>query len=310
MVIILLYVILGIVVLFLGIIFYFFDLAFVRHNNKEVDDLNSEHNSFLKPYIEVIKSGVNFIEKTPYKTYTAVSYDGLKLSARYYNCNSDKTIILFHGYRSTAKHDFSGAVKMYFSKGFNILLVDQRSHGLSEGKLITFGVKESRDVITWIEFLNAKFNPKKIVISGLSMGATTVLLALKYDMPKNVKCVIADCGFTSPVDIIKKVAKQSFKIDAGFFIPIMDAMCKIFGKFSICNISTVDTVKNSNLPILLIHGKNDNFVPCEMSELTFSSRKENTKLITVDGAGHGVSFLVDTKRVTDEINMFLDKNLG
>ena len=110
-------------------------------------------------------------------------------------------------------------------------------------------------------------------------------------------------------DIIKKVARQGFKIDASFYIPIMDFMCKIFGKFSIKNVSTVDTIKNTNMPIMLIHGTNDNFVPCEMSKTAFKSANENSKLVLVDGADHGISFLVDTKRVVEELKEFLNKNL-
>ncbi len=307
---ILLYVFLVLVILLVAVIFYFFSLAFVRKNNDDVDDLSSQRNDFLKPYFDIIKSGYDFIDNTEHKRYETISFDGLKLSARYYNQNSEKTILLFHGYRSSAKHDFSCAVKMYYESGFNVLLIDQRSHGMSEGKLITFGVKESRDVISWLDFLNAKFSPKKIVLSGLSMGATTVLLSLKYKMPENVKCVVADCGFTSPVDIIKKVAKQVFKINATLYIPILNFLCKIFGNFSITNISTVDTVKNTDLPILLIHGKKDNFVPCEMSETTYEAAKSHAKLVTVENADHGLSFLVDTKYVIEQINLFFNENLG
>lgn len=307
---ILLYIVLLLIIFFLAVVLYFFSLAFVRKDNTDIENFDSEFNSFLASYTEILNKGMKFIKNTEHTRYETFSFDGLKLSARYYDRNSNNTIILFHGYRSSAAHDFSCAVEMYYNMGFNILLVDQRSHGLSEGKLITFGVKESRDVISWIEFLNAKFSPEKIVLSGLSMGATTVLLALKNEMPKNVKCVIADCGFTSPIDIIKKVAKQSFKIDASFYIPIMDFFCKIFGNFSIKNISTVDAIKNINVPILLIHGTNDNFVPCEMSKLAFESANENSKLVLVDGADHGISYLVDTKRVTEELNNFISENLG
>ena len=310
MVMILLYIVLLLIILFFAVVLCFFNLAFVRKDNTDIVNLDSKHNSFLAPYTEILNTGMEFIKNSEHTRYETVSFDGLKLSARHYDRKSNNTIILFHGYRSSAAHDFSCAVEMYYNMGFNILLVDQRSHGLSEGKLITFGVKESRDVITWIDFLNAKFSPRKIVLSGLSMGATTVLLSLKYEMPKNVKCVIADCGFTSPVDIIKKVAKQGFKIDASFYIPIMDFMCKIFGKFSIKNVSTVDAIKNTDMPILLIHGTNDNFVPCEMSKTAFESANEHSKLLLVDGADHGISFLVDTKRVVQELNDFLNKNLG
>ncbi len=259
----------------------------------------------LKPYSEVIEKGKEFIKNTPHKWYYITSFDGLKLAARYYDNNSSCTIFLFHGYRSGANHDFSCAVEMYYKMGFNILLVDQRAHGKSEGNLITFGVKESRDVVSWAEFVNAKFSPKQLIISGISMGATTVLLSLKRDLPDNVKGVIADCGFTSPCEIIEKVGKDSFKINAHFFIPFLDLACKIFGKFSITKDSTIDAVKNTNLPIFFIHGEKDNFVPCEMTKTTFENCKGNCRMYLCKEAGHGLSFLVETDEVLKQLKSFL-----
>jgi pimeloyl-ACP methyl ester carboxylesterase len=193
--------------------------------------------------------------------------------------------------------------------GFNVLLCDQRSHGRSEGRLITFGVKESRDVLSWIDFIEKHFEPKKIVLGGMSMGATTVLLSLKYKLSHRVKAAVVDCGFTSPADIIKKVGKQSFKINASFFIPFLNLACKLFGGFSITEDSTVDTVKNSNLPIMFIHGEDDGFVPCEMSKKAYSFANQNCKILLIKGANHGLSFSIDEDKVTNEIKEFLAKNI-
>ena len=132
---------------------------------------------------------------------------------------------------------------MYSDFGLNVLLCDQRSHGESEGKLITFGVNESRDVISWVEYVNKNLGAKKLVLDGISMGATTVILACGRNLPENVKAVIADCGFTSPSDIMKKVAKRSFKINAGFFLPFLDMACRIIGKFSFIDVSTEKVLK-------------------------------------------------------------------
>lgn len=297
------------ILFFVGVIGYFFTLAFVRKETVDLEDMNSPINAKLKPYEKILNEGYDFIDSKPCDWHYITSFDGLKLAARYFENNSERTIILFHGYRSSANHDFSCAVKLYYDFGFNILLVDQRSHGRSEGKLITFGVKESKDVHTWVDYINAKFSPKEIILSGISMGATTVLLSLKEKMPNNVKCVLADCGFTSPVDIIKKVAKQAFKLNANFYIPFLDFACKLFGKFSIRNISTIDTVSNSEIPILFIHGKKDNFVPCEMSVEAHKSCGKNGRIIISNEADHGISFLVDTEIVVIEIYKFLKENL-
>ncbi len=297
----------AILICFIAVIMYFFSIAFIKHDIGDVDDLDSAVNKPLIEYKEKIKSGMDYISQRDYKWVKTVSYDGLELSARYFDNGQDKTVILFHGYRSSALRDFSCAVGMYTRMGFNVLLCDQRSHGRSEGRLITFGVKESRDVLSWIEFANARFAPEKIVLGGMSMGATTVLLSLKHPLPYNVSAVVADCGFTSPVAIIKKVAKQHFKINATFFIPFLNLACLIFGRFSITKDSTVDTVKNSDVPVMLIHGEADGFVPCEMSQETYNQSGTNGHLLLVKGADHGLSFLVDEQRVVGEIEKFLEK---
>lgn len=298
---------LSLLFIFAVVVLYFFILAFVKLDTGNLDDMNSPANRPLKEYHEVISEGIAFINSQDFKWVETVSFDGLKLKARYFDIKTEKTIILFHGYRSSAMRDFSCAVKMYLNLGFNILLVDQRSHGRSEGKLITFGVKESRDVLSWIEFATEKYGARKIIISGMSMGATTVLLAAGYSLPENVIGIIADCGFTSPVDIIKIVAKKSFKINASFFIPILNLCCLIFGGFSLYKSNTRDTVKNTDLPILFVHGKADNFVPCEMSQTAYDNCNKNCKILLVENAGHGLSFLVDTENVKRELENFIKK---
>ena len=286
---------------------YFFNVAFVRHSENGIDDINSGQNLFLSRHKEIIGAGMDYIDNSPHKRVYTESFDGLKLAARYYDTGSRKCIILFHGYRSSAKRDFSCAVKMYRDLGLNVLLVDQRSHGKSEGKYITFGVNESRDVISWLALLK-KERPEtdSIFLGGMSMGATTVLLSTRFPLPSEVKGIIADCGFTSPKAIIKKVAKQKFFISGIIVIPVMDILCRIIGKFSISGISAESALKQSDIPVLLIHGTADNFVPCEMSRQNYASANGKKELFLVDGADHGMSFLIDTKGVVERIYKFIN----
>ncbi len=147
----------ALILLFTGVVIYFFNLAFARKFSVSATDLDENLGKELAPFADVIGKGREFIKQTPHEWCYTTSFDGLKLAARYYDNNSTCTILLFHGYRSSAAHDFSCAVEMYYKMGFNILMPDQRAHGKSEGKYITFGVNESRDVLSWLEFLNKKF---------------------------------------------------------------------------------------------------------------------------------------------------------
>ena len=298
------------VLIFTATIIYFFTVAFVKMKKGDLEDINHRENRMLIPYRDIVEKGLEFIRKSPYVWVETVSFDGLRLAARYYDNGKNKTILLFHGYRSAAARDFCVAVEMYSKMGFNVLLADQRAHGRSEGRLITFGVKESRDVISWVEYVNAKYGTEKIALGGMSMGATTVLLACGRGLPDNVKCIVADCGFSSPADIIKIVAKKNFKINADFFLPLLDLCCKIFGNFSIMGISTEDALKKVKIPVFFIHGESDGFVPCDMSKKGFEAISDRAELVTVYGADHGMSFLKDTEKVYTGLEKFLEKNIS
>ncbi len=306
----LLIVLIVLVLALIGVITYFFLLAFVKQNMGDLDDVESPVNKPLEKYKDVIRKGIEYNLSAPHKLVHTVSFDGLKLSARYYDNGFDRTVILFHGYRSSAVRDFSCAVKMYKNFGFNVLLCDQRSHGNSEGRLITFGIKESRDVLSWISITTEKLSAKEILLGGMSMGATTVLLSCRFGLPECVKGIVADCGFTSPADIINKVARESFKINAEKILPLLNLMCRIFGKFSIYETNTLKALDGSNVPVILIHGDNDNFVPCEMSERAYGHIKERCRLVKVAKAGHGLSYLVDKEIVETELGKFIEKSFG
>ena len=137
------------------------------------------------------------------------------------------------------------------------------------------------------------------------MGATTVMMAANLDLPPNVMGIIADCGFTSVPDIIKKVARQAFKIDAAIFLPILNFMCKIFGRFSIYETTTIKSLSESDIPIFFIHGKNDGFVPCEMTEQSHVAARAEKYVCIVEMADHGMSFLVDSDNIKKQISTFV-----
>lgn len=301
---------LSVLILFTLVMLWLFCFAFVRRNDRDIDNLDAKHNRFLNEYRNIIEPGMEYIDNALHTWVYTESFDGLRLCARYFPVkNSHRTIILFHGYRSSAKRDFSCAVKMYCAMGLNVLLVDQRSHGKSEGKIITFGVKERYDALTWVDFVLKNYgNDTDIFLGGMSMGATTVLLSAGLNLPKNVKGIIADCGFTSPIAIIKKVSRQAFHISGFIALPIMDLFCRIFGRFSIKGISTTDALAKSKTPIIMFHGTKDNFVPMEMSRENFDAAGCEKQLFLVENADHGFSYFFDTLGVTENVYEFISSH--
>ncbi len=285
-------------------LYWAFKTAFMRSDIRLV----SFESGPLAEYKSVFDKSLNYIEKLPCEVVTINSFDDIKLVGNYYSNNSDTTILLFHGYRSDGKFDFACAVKFYIELGLNVLVVDQRGNGKSEGKLITFGIKERHDAQAWTNYIAQRYAPRNIFLSGVSMGASTVMMAANLELPESVKGIIADCGFTSPPSIIKKVAKQSFKINAEPILPILNVMCKLFGKFNLYEIDTTRALSESNIPIFFIHGKCDGFVPCEMTEISYNASCAEKYICLVENADHGISFLVDTDNVQKQITNFIQEH--
>ena len=285
-----------------------FRFVFVRKETHDLNDMSAPENEYLKAYHPIILDGLAFMEQHAPQFCTTRSFDGLTLAAEYFDRGSDCTVLLFHGYRSASRRDFSCAVRAYYEMGLNVLLVQQRSHGKSEGKLITFGVKERRDVATWIDYiLQRGGREQRLLLGGMSMGASTVLMAAGLALPEQVKGVIADCGYTSPVAILNAVAHKAFHFSALPFIPAMELYCRLFGGFGICGVSAVKALQKTKLPVLLIHGTADGFVPYRMSEENYAAIAGEKQLVSVEGADHGLSYLVDTNAVEGAIQAFVTR---
>lgn len=222
------------------------------------------------------------------------SFDGLKLHGRYYHVKDGVPLdIQFHGYNGNAMRDFCGGNKISRESDHNSLLIDQRAHGMSRGKTISFGINERKDCLSWVRYAVERFGEDtEIVLSGVSMGAATVLMASDLGLPKNVKAIVADCGYSSPKAIINKVMRDSGLPDKLMY-PFVWLGAMVFGKFNLTESSAVSAVSESDVPILIIHGGADDFVPCYMAEEIYKACRSEKKLLIVPGAGHGMSYLVD-----------------
>ena len=242
----------------------------------------------------------------PYESVTITSFDGKKLFARYYHVADGAPVqIMFHGYKSSAILDFSGGSNLAVKMGHNCLVVDQRSHGKSEGHIITFGIKERKDCLSWIHYARVRFGQDvSIILVGLSMGAATVLMAADQELPANVKGIIADCPYSSPKAIIQKVCKD-IHFPPKFMYPFIRLGAFLFGHFQLEESSPVTAVQQAHIPLLLIHGEDDRFVPCEMSAEIQKACASPVTRITIPGAGHGLCYLVAPEKYEAAILRFM-----
>ncbi len=242
---------------------------------------------------------------TPYEEFSITSFDGLKLYGRYYEYTPDAPIeLMFHGYRGSAERDLCGGMQRCRALGHSALIVSQRCSGKSEGNVITFGVNEHRDCLAWVDFMINHFGPDvKIILAGISMGASTVLMAAGKDLPQNVIGVLADCGFSSAKEIISVVIKK-MGLPSKIAYPFVKLGAKLYGHFDLEETPACEALKNATVPVIFFHGEADSFVPCYMSKTNFDACASKKCLVTMKDAAHGLCYLVERDRYIESMKEF------
>ena len=226
--------------------------------------------------------------------FSIVSYDGLKLCAKFYEYAPGAPIeLMFHGYRGNAERDLSGGVQRCHKLGRSAFIVDQRCSGGSEGNVITFGIREHLDCLKWVDFMIEHFGPDvKIILTGISMGASTVLMAAGKELPENVVGVLADCGFNSAKSIMCEVI-QGMGLPPFLCYPFVKLGAKLFGHFDLDSYSAEEAMRTCKVPVIFFHGDADDFVPAWMSQTNYDACTSRKELVLIPDAGHGLSYPVN-----------------
>ena len=288
-----------------------FRLVFYVPRKKETssEELPVPAGKIYEPYHSLMKRWILEARSFQSEDFYIKSFDGLTLHAKYYEYDKNAvTEIMFHGYRGSAERDLSGGIQRCFALGRNILLVDQRTSCGSEGTVISFGINEHRDALSWVDFAVKHFGPDvKLVLTGISMGASTVLMAAGKELPKNVAGVLADCGFSSAKEIIKKCARD-LKLPANLLYPLIKLGAKLFGHFDLEEYTPLEAMKTCKIPVIFFHGEDDAFVPCDMSREIYAACNSPKRLVTVPGAGHGLVYVVDNDLYFQSVTEFFTEN--
>lgn len=314
-------IILGILLTFMLVFFreiycaiiYLYNIALGRTNKFvmiKLVDLRKETRILIKDFEEEKNKIKNWLKSTPVFGIKTKSFDKTTLFSEYFlKENSDKWVIVVHGYGYNGRLMYYAGRKFY-ENGYNVLIPDLRGHGLSGANYIGMGWHDRLDIKIWINQILKRNKNAKIVLYGVSMGGSTVLMTSGENIPKNVKCIVSDCAFTSAYEVFKHQLKKIHKLPSFPLLDIMGIICKYKNKYSIKEASALKQVKKSKVPIFFIHGSEDDFVPTSMVFDLYKNTPSEKDLMIIKGAGHGVSEMLEKdmywKRIFDFIGKYIN----
>lgn len=295
------------IVAFIAMIFvgkFFYNLAIDPNSSKKII-FNSDGNGSHEPTKEE-----EWLEKSSkFKDVFTTSFDGLKLHAHEVVSDKDtnKWAVTVHGYMADA---FSLSTKAfhYHNIGYNVLSIDLRSHGKSEGNYIGMGYHDAKDLIEWLKYIVSKDKNCEILIHGVSMGAATVMIASSLDeLPQNVKVIIEDCGYTSALEQFKYQLKKLFKIPSFPVLNIANLMVKLKAGYYLNEACPIECVSKARVPIMFIHGDKDKFVPFYMLDDLYEACSSDKKKLVIKGASHAHAESEAPEKYWHEIDDFVNK---
>ncbi|USS88047.1 alpha/beta hydrolase [Fructilactobacillus hinvesii] len=273
--------------------YYLFNFAFQRGGfaSQQAKNVNTE-----------------FYDQTPSQTWTQKTKDGLTLKAHYFAAQqpTNKTVVVVHGYGSSARK-MSSYIKMFHNDGYNVLAPDNRSFGDSQGRYVGYGWLDRTDLANWMKQIN-EYNPRaEIGMFGVSMGASAVMYTLPL-APKNVKFAIADCGYSSIDAELAYELKTMFKMPSFPILPLASIYSKVLAKYDFQKANTKQTLKNNQIPLFIIHGDEDQFVPTRFAYQNYRNDKgEHKEIWIVKGAGHAQARSVNPDEYQQRTQEFAER---
>lgn len=216
---------------------------------------------------------------------------------------SKKWAICVHGYNSSPRAQAAYAWHFY-DQGYNIIFPHLRAHGSDTHRYCSMGYHDKDIVMTWINYLVGTYPDCEILLHGVSMGSATVMMVTGEEgLPENVKCAIADCGYTSAWDEFVYELKYAFHIPVYPLLPATNVISKLRGNFDFKKADAKSAVARSKTPTLFIHGTGDDFVPYYMLDEVYNACTAEKDKLDVEGAYHACSVAFDKDgyfRKTDE----------
>ena len=290
--------------------------AFRSPNRKQDDPFNIPPGEQYQAERPRMRRMIERVLEEPWESVWIESFDGLKLHGQLYFRDAKAPLAVgCHGYRGNPARDFSGGAMIALNMGMNLLLIEERAHGASEGHTITLGVKEQRDIADWLRWgerwAKEQGDPAKpIFLYGVSMGASSALMAAgSGDLPETLAGVIADSPYSSAEDIVRQLAKDAH-LPASLTFWLVNLAERVFGGADLRKADAVTAAARIRVPVMILHGLDDHFVHDPLSEKIAAANPGKIERHTFEGAGHGLSFIVDEERYDRLADAFTKKCLS
>ena len=258
-------------------------------------------------YGQTMQERKDYMLAQPHEEVWRMSEDGLRLHATFFpNQDSKKIALCLHGYTSQGMSDYIGLSGYYLKHGFAMFLPDARAHGQSEGEYVGFGCLDRYDLLGWIHWIIERCGEDiQILLHGTSMGGATVLMASGLKLPPQVKGIVSDCGFTSPKAVFTHVLHSMYHLPAFPMIPIASAVNRRKAGYGLDDCNAAREVRKAKVPVLLIHGSADSFVPCRMCEEIYENCASPKKKLIIEGAAHAESYYKDPESYEKALDEFI-----
>ena len=291
-----------------------FKSVFGRKTDPPLDkiELTGTH---YEEWKDIIYESIGRLRKLGWKEIFIKGVGGDRLKGLYHDNGSDKTAVLCHGYRAHYFGNTALAAGYFLDRGYNLILLVLRGHEGSEGKYITFGAFEHKDLLLWIDTLIKKYGQKKLVLYGNSLGSNSIMRASEFIDTDKVKAIIADCGFINSKTVlntqVKNKANSAFQrmVYSLVFIPVIHGM-RFFSKRAGFDIFAGDTrvsVSRTKVPIFFLHGANDKIVNVKETEENYRACGSPKEMFIASRAGHGAAFADGGEKLRERLDEFLGR---
>lgn len=270
----------------------------------QTDDIQNNHAAALQ-------ETKDWIQNADYEKLSAVTEDGYRLEAITFSPEeeSHKWVLLLHGYTGW-KEELYPLACQYIQQGYHALVPDMRCSGESEGDFIGMGWTDRLDNMLWLDEILSRDPEAEIIIHGQSMGAACALMMSGEKLPSQVKAIVSDCAYTDAYSMFSKQMKDWFGLPSFPLLDSMNLVLQLRGGYDLKDASALEAVKKTSLPVLIIHGEEDDMVPVEMAYELYEAAGGEKELLIVPGAGHAQSVDKDPEVYYDTVFEFLEKALS